>query len=187
MTRRFHVASTPFQGLTVVERQRILDDRGYLERLYCAAELEQFGVDKPIRQITHTLTHKTGTVRGIHFRHPPMDELKIVTCLKGRVFDVTVDLRHASPTFLNWHAEELSEENGRLLIIPEGFAHAFQALEPDCEILYLHTVDYSPEHEDGINATDPRLAIPWPEPIADRSEKDTAFRPIAPNFEGLRT
>jgi len=187
MSRRFDPVVTPFEGLTVLGLQRLGDSRGYLERMFCAGELEQYGVTDPIRQISHTLTHKPGTVRGIHYRRPERDEVKIVTCLKGRVFDVTIDLRPDSPTAFQWHGEELSEENHRMIIIPKGFAHAFQTLEPDCEILYFHTVDYDPAYEEGIHATDPRLAITWPEPISELSAKDAAFGAITPDFKGLPT
>jgi dTDP-4-dehydrorhamnose 3,5-epimerase len=99
------------------------------------------------------MTLRRGTVRGLHFQRPPHAEAKLVTCLHGQVFDVAVDLRAGSPTFLQWHAEELTESNGRSLLIPEGFAHGFQTLSEHCELLYVHSATFVPSSEGGINAT----------------------------------
>ena len=114
-----------------------------------------------------------------------MAEAKVVSCIKGRVFDVAVDLRKGSPTILQWHGVELSDSNCRSLIIPEGFAHGFQTLEPDCELLYFHTADYSPEYEDGIHVREPRLGIAWPEPISEISNRDDRLKFLQGDFEGL--
>jgi dTDP-4-dehydrorhamnose 3,5-epimerase len=106
--------------------------------------------------------------------------MKLVSCLRGEVFDVAVDRRQDSPTFLQWHAERLSADNHKTLAIPEGFAHGFQTLTADCELLYLHTAAYEPDAEDGLNALDPGLAIDWPLPISDRSVRDQALPAIDP-------
>ena len=127
----------PMSGLALIERQRLGDSRGFLSRLFCAEELNKTGWKKPIAQINHTLTSQCGTVRGMHFQHPPYAEMKLVTCIRGQVWDVVVDLREDSPTFLHWHAEILSRENNRALLIPEGFAHGFQTLVDDVELLYM--------------------------------------------------
>ena len=169
---RFTLTATPLRGLTLLERRPIGDQRGYLERLFCRDELAEVLDGRVIAQINHTLTAKTGTVRGLHFQYPPHAETKFVTCLKGEVFDVAVDLRLGSPTFLLWHAEILSADNHRTLFIPEGFAHGFQTLVDDCELLYLHTAAYQPGAEGGVNALDPRLAIRWPLPVMDMSARD---------------
>ena len=107
-------------------------------------------------QINHTLTGRRGTVRGMHYQRPPHAETKFISCLRGEVFDVAVDLRHDSPTFLRWHAEVLSAENHRTLVVPEGFAHGFQTLAEDCELLYLHTAAFAADSEGALNANDPR-------------------------------
>lgn len=183
---RFTFSPTPLAGMYLVER-RILDDhRGLFARLYCAGEFRAgAGVGKPIAQINQTLTHRTGTVRGLHFQRPPHAEFKVVTCLRGEIFDVAVDLRPASPTFLHWHGEMLSSSNHRSLVIPEGFAHGFQTLAAECELLYLHTAAYHPESEDAINVTDPRLGIAWPLPIAELSERDRNHPMITEGFAGV--
>lgn len=136
-------------------------------------------------QVTRTLTRKRGAVRGMHFQHPPHAELKIVTCLTGDVFDVALDLRRGSSTFLRWHAERLTEANSRSLLIPEGFAHGFQTLSADCELLYFHTSAFEPASEGGVNVLDPRVNIAWPVAIAELSARDSAHALLAPDFAGI--
>jgi dTDP-4-dehydrorhamnose 3,5-epimerase len=185
MSARFDIMDTPLSGLRVLQRKPIGDSRGYLERLFCAEELQALVPGKHIAQINHTLTASRGTVRGMHFQHPPHAEIKFVSCLRGEVFDVAVDLRHNSPTFLRWHAELLSADNHRTLVIPEGFAHGFQTLTDDCEMLYFHTAAYQPGAEDGLNALDPRLAIQWPLPVAGLSPRDVAHPLLNGDFIGV--
>ncbi|MDZ7804392.1 MAG: dTDP-4-dehydrorhamnose 3,5-epimerase family protein [Thiohalophilus sp.] len=129
---RLQYSDTPLPGLRLIQRQRIGDHRGFMDRLFCAEELAEAGWVRPIAQINHTYTHRRGTVRGMHFQSPPHAEMKLVTCLRGAVWDVAIDLRPDSPTFLAWHGEELSPDNQRALLIPEGFAHGFQALTCRC-------------------------------------------------------
>ncbi len=125
---RFEILETPIQGLKVLQRKPIGDSRGYLERMFCAEELESLiPASRGIAQVNHTLTVRRGTARGLHFQYPPYAETKFVNCLLGEVFDVAVDLRQGSPTFLQWYAEVLSAENHRTMVVPEGFAHGFQA------------------------------------------------------------
>jgi dTDP-4-dehydrorhamnose 3,5-epimerase len=181
---RFDVLPTPIQGLVALRRKQQADARGFLERMYCAGELAPVCADRRIMQINRTLTRRAGTVRGLHFQHPPHAELKIVSCLRGSVFDVAVDVRRGSPTFLTWHGRVLSAANGESLVIPEGFAHGFQTLEPDCELLYLHTSNYAPSAEGGLNALDPALEIAWPLAVAERSDRDAALQDSA-SFEGV--
>ena len=185
MISRFEHIATPLAGLLLIQRKPLGDARGYLERLYCAEELHALAPGQAIVQINHTLTVKRGTVRGLHFQRPPHAETKIVSCLRGEVFDVAVDLRKDSPTFLHWHAEILSADNHKSLAIPEGFAHGFQTLTPDCEMLYFHTATYHPEAEDALNVTDPRLAIRWPLAITELSPRDAAHPLLSPNFKGV--
>ena len=169
---RFTLIETPLSGLTLLQRHPIGDQRGYLERLFCREELAAIIGGRAIIQINHTLTARSGTIRGMHFQRAPHAEMKLVTCLHGEVFDVAVDLRRDSPTFLHWHAEHLGADNHRTLVIPEGFAHGFQTLTDDCELIYLHTALYNPAAEGGLNALDPRLAIGWPLPVTEISERD---------------
>lgn len=181
----FLIRSTPLAGLSVVERIQRGDSRGFFSRFFCAEELAPVGFDRPIAQVNHTLTRKRGAVRGLHFQHPPHAEVKLVSVLRGEVFDVAVDLRKGSPTFLQWHAEVLSAENHCSLLIPRGFAHGFQALTDDCELIYLHSSFYAPHAEGGLPVSDPSLGIHWPLAITDISARDTAHAPLTPAFQGI--
>ena len=182
---RFRAVSTPLEGLTLLERLPLKDGRGFFERMYCAQELAVLGFNKPIAQINRSLTHHKGVVRGLHFQYPPHSEIKVVSCLKGQVFDVAVDLRRNSPTFLHWHGEFLSESNERSLLIPEGFAHGFQAMSDNCEITYFVSAPYQAAAEGGVNPVDPIIGIIWPLPSSGMSEKD-AMRPyLDRSFVGL--
>ena len=182
---RFDFIATPLGGLLLVQRKAIEDDRGFLSRFYCAEKFREAGINKPVAQINHTLTRKRGAVRGMHFQHPPYAETKMVSCLKGEILDVAVDLRRDSPTFLHWHGEIISATNRKSLLIPEGFAHGFQALTEDCELIYLHTAFYRAEAEGALNVADPKLSIAWPLPIGDLSVRDRNHAFIDENFQGV--
>lgn len=182
---RFDFIPTHLTDLLVVQRKVMEDHRGFLSRFYCADAFRNVGIDKNISQINHTLTVTQGAVRGMHFQHPPHAETKMVSCVKGEIYDVAVDLRRDSPTFLQWHGEILSASNRKSLLIPEGFAHGFQALTGDCELVYLHTAAYHPEAEGGLNVADPRISIAWPLPINDLSERDRNHPFINSDFQGI--
>lgn len=182
---RFDCIDTPLLGLKVIQRKRIEDSRGFLSRFFCANEFNAYGFNKPVSQINHTLTRQKGAVRGMHYQQPPHAEIKLVSCLKGEVFDVAVDLRKDSPTFLHWHGEVLSDNNQRSLLIPEGFAHGFQTLTEDCELIYLHSAPYVKEAEAALNVTDPKLDIAWPLNMTELSERDRSHPMIKLDFEGM--
>ena len=181
----FHVEETSLQGLKVIQRHPRKDLRGQFTRAYCSEELSAAGWTNPVVQINHSITHAVGSIRGLHYQKPPKAEKKMVLCLKGRVWDVAVDLRSSSVTFLSWHAEELSAENSKALLIPEGFAHGFQVLEKESELLYLHSEQYSPQQEDGLSPLDPRLSIPWPLAIGEMSERDKGFPVLTDKYKGV--
>lgn len=186
MSDRFDIVDTPVRGLKLILRKPLGDSRGYLERLFCAEEFRSLLPDgKHIVQINHTLTAKRATVRGMHFQYPPDIETKFVSCLRGEVFDVAVDIRQDSPTFLEWHAEILSARNHKTLLIPEGFAHGFQTLADDTEMLYFHTAAYQPAAEGGLNPCDPKLNIQWPEVVVGLSDRDVAHPMLDGKFTGL--
>lgn len=178
-------AALPLKGLMRISTTRNADARGFLSRIFCAKALAEAGWNVPIAQINHTLTAQAGTVRGMHYQNPPHAELKLVSCLRGKVWDVAVDLRAHSPTFLHWHAETLSPENGNALLLPRGFAHGFQALTDNCELLYLHSAAYAPEAEAGLRFDDPGLAIHWPLPVAQLSARDQAHPVLNGGFKGV--
>jgi dTDP-4-dehydrorhamnose 3,5-epimerase len=183
---RFTVIDLPLFGLKLVERQSLGDSRGFLSRLFCAEELSTAGWRESIAQINQTYTAQRGTVRGMHYQNPPRAEMKLVSCLQGEVWDVAVDLRAGSPTFLHWNAELLSDTNNRALLIPEGFAHGFQTLTNDVTLLYCHSAAYNPEAEGALNAQDPRLAITWPLAIESVSVRDSKHPLLDLKFEGVR-
>lgn len=182
---RFTILKTPIIDLKIVERQQLGDSRGFLARLFCADELAAAGWHKPIAQINQTFTQKQGTIRGLHFQRPPHSEMKLVSCIRGEVWDVAIDIRKGSNTFLHWHAVYLSADNHHALLIPEGFAHGFQTLTNDVELLYCHSAAYAAEAETGLRFDDPALHIAWPlEPTA-LSNRDNNHPLLTPDFVGV--
>lgn len=180
-----NITRTAIDGVVVVEVTPFADARGAFTRLYCERELAEVIGMRRIVQINHSRTHAVGAVRGLHFQRAPHAEMKLVRCLKGKVWDIAVDLRAGSPTFRAWHAEELDAERARMLVIPEGCAHGFQVLAPESELLYLHTAFYTPASEGGVRHDDPRLAIRWPLATTDISPRDTTHPLLAADFHGL--
>ena len=183
--QRFNAIQTPLEGLKRIERSPIEDDRGSLSRIFCAQELENAGWLKSVAQINHARTNIKGTVRGMHYQQSPHAEAKLVSCIRGSIWDVAVDLRKGSTTFLQWFAQELSPQNNLAMLIPEGFAHGFQTLENDCEIVYVHSAPFSPSAEARINPQDPSLKIRWPLEIKTISTKDSQQKYIDAHFLGV--
>ena len=178
---------TSLEGMYVAESTAISDHRGAFARLYCERELAPALGSRRIVQVNHSRTGAVGVVRGMHLQNSPHAEMKFVRCLRGRVWDVAVDLRAGSRTLLQWHAEELTGENGRMMIIPEGCAHGFQVLAPESEMLYLHTAFYEPGSQLGFSCLDEKLKLRWPLPITDLSKQDSAHPFIAHDFGGIST
>ena len=183
---RFAITDLSISGLRLIERQCLGDSRGFLSRLFCAEELSVAGWHKPISQINLTHTSQSGTVRGMHYQDASHAEMKLVTCLHGEVWDVVVDVRENSKTFLNWYAEILSANNNRALLIPEGFAHGFQALTDNVQLLYCHSAAYSPDAEMALNPQDARLSILWPTAITQISDRDARHPMIDFKFKGVK-
>lgn len=185
MNGRFGVSETKLPGVYLLQRRPHGDERGLFERIYDEADLATVLGSRAIVQVNRSLTRAKGSVRGMHYQVQPSAEAKIVSCLHGAIFDAAVDLRRNSPTFLHWHAEMLTAANSRSLYIPEGFAHGFQAVADDCELLYLHTAAYDPAAERGVHPLDRRVAIAWPLPVEGLSERDAAQPPLALEFDGI--
>lgn len=185
MSDRFRLAPTPIPGVIAIERRPRGDARGSLARLFCAEDLAAAGWTRPIAQINLTRTARAGTLRGLHFQYPPHAETKLVQCLKGAICDVVVDLRAGSPTFLAHHRVTLSAGSNDALLLPPGVAHGVQTLADDVEILYFHDHPHVAAAEGGISPFDPRLAILWPLPVADLSERDRSQPFLSPAFEGI--
>jgi len=165
---------TPINGVFELYAQPFADHRGAFFNAFRAQELAFMGSwgDRGIAQVNLSRTEAVGTIRGLHRQAEPHSEAKLVRCLRGRVWDVAVDLRQDSPTYRHWHAVELSPAQGNALLIPEGCAHGFQVLEPSSELLYLHSGAWEPQAETGVRWDDPHLAVAWPLPVADLSDRD---------------
>lgn len=177
--------STPLVGLYEIQHIPVADVRGRFTRLFCEQELLPLRSNLHFTQINLSETRGRGTVRGLHYQIPPAAEAKLIHCLRGRAFDVAVDLRKGSPTFLQWHAVELAEGNDRAIFIPEGFAHGFQALTDEVHLLYMHTASWTPACEAGLRHDDARLAIAWPQPVTTLSDRDRSYAPIDDAFGGV--
>jgi len=174
---------TAIEGVSVVRRDGRGDERGRFSRLYCQRDFAAAGLNTDWVQANHSLTLGAGSVRGLHFQRPPHAETKLVSCIAGRVFDVAVDLRSGSPTYLQWAAVELDDDSG--LYIPAGCAHGFQALTDEVHLVYQHSEFYAPEMEGGVRFDDGVLGIDWPLPVATVSDRDRSFPFIDDSFESI--
>jgi dTDP-4-dehydrorhamnose 3,5-epimerase len=172
-------------GVFRLDARWIGDQRGGFARLFCQKEFAPYIGDAPLCQINYSINREKGTIRGLHYQNVPHAEVKIVRCVKGKIFDVVVDLRRDSATFLQSLGVVLSSENRDALLVPQGCAHGFQILADDSEILYFHTEYYTPSAEGGIRYDDPRLKIDWPLPAANVSDRDHAHPLITPDFSGI--
>lgn len=185
MNDRIIMHDLPLSGLKLIKRSPITDKRGSLQRVYCSHIFNNYAIDTPLNQINLTHTPTAGIIRGMHFQHAPYAEIKVVTCLRGKIFDVAVDLRENSPTFLKWHGEILSPELHNSLLIPKGFAHGYQTLTDDCELLYFHTSSYHPQSEGGIFPMDTMINVSWPMALTDISDRDNNHPLLTIDFKGL--
>ena len=179
------VINTDREGVYIVEAAPISDNRGAFARWFCAKELEGVLDGRAILQINHSKTLKKGAIRGLHYQKSPHAEVKFVRCLRGRVWDLALDLRAGSKTFFKYHAVELTPDNNRMLVIPEGCAHGFQALEAESELLYLHTAYYEPKSEGGVHYADPMASIVWPLPPTEISARDAQHPFLTNAFKGI--
>ena len=174
----------PINGVFELLAQPFADHRGAFLNAFRGQEPAFMGSwgDRGIAQVNLSRTEAVGTIRGLHLQAEPHSEAKLVRCLRGRVWDVAVDLRRDSATYSDWHAVELRPDQGNALLIPEGCAHGFQVLEPGSELLYLHSGAWVPEAETGVRWDDPQLAIDWPLPVTEMSDRDRAF-PLLSQFK----
>jgi len=186
MGKRMNFIETPITGAYVIELESFQDERGLFTRAFCQKEFEAIGFHKQIVQINHSVTIQKGTIRGMHYQLPPACETKIIRCVQGKVLDIMVDLRANSSTFMKWHGVELSKENQCMAFIPDGFAHGFQTLTDNSELIYLSTEFYNMKHERGLRFNDPTLEIKWPLPVNVISAKDKSHPFIDNNFKGIK-
>jgi dTDP-4-dehydrorhamnose 3,5-epimerase len=167
---------TNLQGLYIIQLKLLKDERGFFARTFCKEEFSKIGFKKEFVQFNHSYNRFKGTIRGMHYQNPPFGETKLIRCVKGSVFDVIVDFRKNSPTYLKSFGIELTELNMACVLIPEGFAHGFQTLEDDTSLIYHHTNFYNPDSEGGIRYDDPKLNIQWPLNPINVSPKDITYQ-----------
>jgi dTDP-4-dehydrorhamnose 3,5-epimerase len=177
---------TPLPGSYLVDLTPFGDERGWFARTYCKNEFLEIGFVKEWVQINHSFSKDAGTLRGMHYQLPPHAEIKLVRCVRGRIYDVIVDLRQGSPTFLKWFGAELSAENRQMMFVPEGFGHGFQTLMDDCELIYHHSAFYVKESERGISYNETRIGITWPAPVTQLSVRDTQHPALTADFKGIK-
>jgi len=159
------------------------DNRGWFTRYFCQEELKEINGDLEIMQINSSLTKLVGTIRGLHFQNFPHEEDKIVRCISGKIYDIILDNRKDSDTYGQWHEVILDSEKMNMIYVPKGFAHGFQTLSSNCQVLYLHTHEHHPEAEDGFHYNSPELNIPWPLQVADLSDRDKKLKLFAKNSD----
>jgi dTDP-4-dehydrorhamnose 3,5-epimerase len=173
-------------GLYKVQPTPFTDDRGSFARIYCKKDFLSIGFNKEFVQINHSYNIFAGTVRGLHYQIPPFSDAKLIYCIQGSIFDIVVDIRENSSTFLQSYCIELSSENKLGIFVPEGFAHGFQTLQKNTLVVYHHTDYYSPDFEAGIRFDDPVLSIKWPLEVINMSDRDKSFQFIDNNFQSLK-
>ncbi len=166
---------TKLKGVFVVEPEIITDERGFFACSWSALEFEKHGLNPRLMQCNISFNNKRGTLRGMHFQQQPHEEAKLVRCTRGAIYDVAVDVRPGSPSQYEWLAVELTPDNRRMLYLPEGFAHGYQALADETEIFYQISEPYHPESARGLRWDDPRVGIEWPLPVTEISERDREF------------
>lgn len=176
---------TPLAGAYIIEPNVLGDERGWFMRTYCNNDFATKELNQNWIQMNHSYTKSIGSVRGLHYQNEPFAEIKLVRCIIGKVFDVIVDIRQNSPTFLKWFGAELSAENKKMMYVPKGFAHGFQTLEENCELVYCHSQNYNKEMESALHFNDTSLNINWPLPIGEVSEKDKNHSFLNSNFKGI--
>jgi dTDP-4-dehydrorhamnose 3,5-epimerase len=176
---------TPLKGSYIIQLQPVRDSRGWFTRTFCKNEFREIGHNKEWVQMNQSYTAMKGSVRGMHYQEPPHGEVKMVRCIRGKVYDVIIDIRKGSSTFLQWFGVELSETGMNMIYIPEGFAHGFQTLTDDCELVYHHSAYYTPGAEKGIKYNDRMVGISWPLEAAEVSERDNAHPSLTDNFKGI--
>ena len=176
---------TPLKGSYLIELNLFNDNRGWFARTYCKKEFEQINHTEEWVQLNHSFTEYKGTIRGMHYQIKPHAEIKLVRCIAGEVFDVIVDLRKDSPTFLKWFGTTLSAKNRSMIYIPKGFAHGFQTLTDNCELIYHHSEYYKPGVENGILYNDKIIEIDWPLPVYSVSERDIEHQELNSKFKGI--
>lgn len=168
-------SETPLEGAYLIELDKLKDERGFFARTFCSNEFEIRGLMPKFVQCNLSYNGKRGTVRGMHYQRPPHEEAKLVHCIRGELYDVIIDLRPSSKTYRQTFATHLNRNSGTMLYIPEGFAHGFQTLQDETEVLYYMSSPYKPEAAAGIRWNDPSFSISWPLEVAIISDRDRRY------------
>ncbi len=180
-----HFKQLPLNGAYLIDPDPFKDERGFFARTFCQKEFAKIGFHKQSVQINHSATRLKGSIRGMHYQRPPASETKIIRCVQGAVFDVMVDLRADSTTFMRWHGVELSQKNMCMVYIPDGFAHGFQTLTDNADLIYHHSAFYNPECEHGFRYDDPAVSITWPLSVSEISQRDISHPFLSGDFGGI--
>jgi len=176
---------TALSGAFIVEVNKLEDDRGFFGRAWCEKEFTDHGLDATVAQANVSYNKRRGTLRGMHFQRAPHSEVKLVRCTRGSLVDVIVDIRPESPTFRKWIAVELTADNCRMLYIPKRFAHGYQTLEDNVDLMYMVSTPYAPTHPTGVRYDDPAFGITWPLAVSAISKADDGWLPLGENDERL--
>jgi dTDP-4-dehydrorhamnose 3,5-epimerase len=176
---------TPIMGLYLIQLNKIQDERGFFARTFCKEQFSKIGFNKEFVQFNHSFNKIKGTIRGMHFQQQPFSETKLIRCVEGCVYDVAVDLRKDSASYMQSFGVELSSDNMICILIPEGFAHGFQTLQDNTALIYHHTNYYKPNTEGGIRFDDKILNIQWKLPPINISSKDLSYPLINENFKPI--
>jgi len=182
--KRLKFIKTPLDGLLLLERALSHDNRGIFSRIYCEDELHEAHISLKISQINHSFSKLKGTIRGMHFQITPYSDAKLITCTQGSIFDVAIDIRKNSPTYLQWFGAYLNGDDNKSIFIPKGFAHGFQTLSDNVHLIYLHSDPYHESAQGGISPFDPLINISWPLSTNNISNRDKNF-PFIKNIKGL--
>ncbi|RLA80838.1 MAG: dTDP-4-dehydrorhamnose 3,5-epimerase [Epsilonproteobacteria bacterium] len=186
MGNKLNIVKTSIEDVFILEPNSHVDSRGSFSRIFCQDELKEVLKENSIKQVNHSVTYKKGSVRGMHFQYAPDCEIKLLKCIRGSIVDFIVDIRENSSTFLQTFQIELSAKNQKILYIPKGFAHGFQTLEDNTELIYFHTSFYTPDNESALNVKDPLLNIKLPLAITDISQRDREHSLLEMNFKGIK-
>lgn len=181
------ITTTSLNGAYIITPEKIADERGFFARAFCRRELEKIGLIPDFVQCNISFNIRKGTLRGMHFQKRPYGEVKIIRCTRGAVFDVVIDLRPDSATYLKWFGATLTHDNRKMIYAPKGFAHGYLTLKDYSEVFYQVSEFYSPDHESGVRWDDPAFNITWPEPVTLVSQKDSSYPDYKINPRVART
>lgn len=186
VSKNFNISAVSTSGAYIITSRKNADERGYFRKLFSEQAFASYGLCTKYVDINNSVTKSAGCIRGLHYQRSPYAEVKLVRCIRGEVYDVIVDVREGSPTFLMWYATTLSEDDDQLLYVPKGFAHGVQALRDNSEIIYMSSAYYQSDYEEGVRFDDERIGINWKLPPRSLSDKDMSIPDIAIGFKGVR-